>query len=108
MPFLGRQIPNALAWTCPATHRLPCIVKTYQRPRPRTVISTLAVPSGDESIHRYVAYRKKDLHILVDVMLVTARHILRKAQPMPRLARRLRSVAHELDDRLLHRSKGGV
>ena len=47
------------------------------------------------------ADREEQLHVLVEVVLVAARHVLREPQPVARLPGRARAVAHELDDRFL-------
>jgi hypothetical protein len=74
----------------------------------------LRLPARDERIERGDGDREVELHVAIEIVMVAPRHVLRKTQPVPALAGRSRTVAHELDDclllrrqRIVHRQHGG-
>src|SRR5262249_14222907 len=101
MPLLGRNRTEALAGSEIADDVLALVVVADQRPRSRAVVVALGLPARDESVEHDVADREEELDVLIDRVVVAARDVGGKAQPVARLTGRAWSVAHELDDRLL-------
>ncbi len=100
MPALRRHLHGALVRASPAFDFLALVVQAHQGPGTGAVVIPLGLPAGDESIHGGHGGHKKQLDVLVQVILVADGDHLCKLQPVAGLSGRAGPVAHKFDDGL--------
>src|SRR6266550_151803 len=108
MPSFGGNGSEAFARSEVAHDAFSGVVVANERVGSGAVVKALRVPDGNESIERRVGDGEEEFDVVVEVELVATRHVLGELEPMPRLARRARAVAHELDDGFLLERQAAV
>ena len=102
-PFAGVDQLVGLVGATPGKHRVALAKVAQPGDGPHAVVLALHVPGHDTGVKRGVVHRKKQLHVLVDAVAVTLRHMLGKQAPVAGWQLGRRAIGPVFDDEFLLR-----